>query len=37
MNNYKKLNKGRKHLELQYTKNPIDKFLNHSKAQNQSC
>ena len=37
MNNYKKLSKGRKHLELQYTKNPIDQFLNHSKAQKQSC
>ena len=24
MNNYKKLNKGRKHLELQYTRNPIE-------------
>jgi len=37
MNNYKKLNKGRKHLELQYTRNPIDQFLNQSKAQKQSC
>jgi len=37
MNNYKKLNKGRKHLQLQYTRNPIDQFLNHNKAQKQSC
>jgi len=37
MNNYKNLNKVRKHLESQYTRNPIDQFLNHSKGQNQSC
>jgi len=37
LNNYKKLRQGRKHLELQYTRNPIDQFLNHSKAQKQSC
>jgi len=37
MNNYKKLNKGRKHLELQYTRNPIDQILNHNKAQKLSC
>jgi len=28
--------KGRKHLELQYTRNPIDQLLNHSTAQKQS-
>jgi len=37
MNNYKEPSKGRKHLDLQYTRNPIDQFLNHSKAQRQSC
>jgi len=37
LNNYKKLRKGREHLELQYTRNPIDVFLNHGKAQKQSC
>jgi len=37
LKNYKKLRKDRKHLELQYTRNPIDQFLNHSKAQKQSC
>jgi len=26
-----KLNKDRKHLDLQYTRNPIDQFLNHNK------
>ena len=27
MNNYKNLNKVRKHLESQYTRNPIDQFF----------
>jgi len=37
MNNYKNLNRDRKHLESQYTRTLLISSLNHSKAQKQSC